>query len=250
MVPGNPGATNAGRVLGVRWGIVVGLLDVLKAYLPAVVLMAWLGLSAALLGGMCVVLGHMFSPFLGGHGGKGVAAAFGAILAVAPVVGLAAGAVFGGFVAVVHRVGRASVLTCLVLLVVGVAAGLGAPGTSSGLEPWTGWWLALLATVVISRHHRNIRAWLASAVGGSVHSRGDGVHVVHSLGDGPRPGRGGLPTVAVCRAAHRTRCLRHGPSPSSPVAGASFASPRRREPVLVDPAWVRPPPEPFVPTPR
>ncbi|MEO7071273.1 MAG: glycerol-3-phosphate acyltransferase, partial [Nostocoides sp.] len=31
---GNPGATNAGRVLGTRWGIVVGVLDVLKGFLP------------------------------------------------------------------------------------------------------------------------------------------------------------------------------------------------------------------------
>ena len=27
---GNPGATNAGRVLGRRWGVVVGVLDVLR----------------------------------------------------------------------------------------------------------------------------------------------------------------------------------------------------------------------------
>ena len=31
---GNPGATNAGRVLGLRWGVAVGLLDVLKGLLP------------------------------------------------------------------------------------------------------------------------------------------------------------------------------------------------------------------------
>src|SRR5665647_3664358 len=31
---GNPGATNVGRVLGLRWGVVVGLLDVLKGFVP------------------------------------------------------------------------------------------------------------------------------------------------------------------------------------------------------------------------
>ena len=31
---GNPGATNAGRVLGVRWGVVVAVLDILKGFLP------------------------------------------------------------------------------------------------------------------------------------------------------------------------------------------------------------------------
>ena len=38
---GNPGATNAGRVLGVKWGVVVGLLDVLKGLVPTV-LALWL----------------------------------------------------------------------------------------------------------------------------------------------------------------------------------------------------------------
>ena len=32
---GNPGATNAGRVLGRKWGILVGVLDVAKGFVPA-----------------------------------------------------------------------------------------------------------------------------------------------------------------------------------------------------------------------
>ncbi len=156
---GNPGATNAGRVLGVGWGVAVGALDVLKALLPTVVLLRVAGLGLALAGGLAVVLGHMFSPFLRGHGGKGVAAALGAILAVVPWVGLAAVLVFGAFVAVVHTVGRASVLTCLVLVAVGVADGVGLVGL---VERPTAWWLAVLAALVISRHRRNIRYWWAA----------------------------------------------------------------------------------------
>ena len=38
---GNPGATNVGRVLGVRWGVVVGVLDVLKGLVPTL-LALWL----------------------------------------------------------------------------------------------------------------------------------------------------------------------------------------------------------------
>lgn len=162
---GNPGATNAGRVLGVRWGVVVGLLDVLKAYVPAALVLWWLGLGFALVAGMSIVLGHMFSPFLRGHGGKGVAAALGAILAVAPWVALGAVVIFGVVVAVVRTVGRASVISCLVLVAVGVAAGLGAPPASAVMEPVTGGWLAALGALVISRHHRNIRSWVAVHVG-------------------------------------------------------------------------------------
>ena len=46
---GNPGATNAGRVLGARWGVVVGVLDVLKGYLPVVLAAQFLGPMVALL---------------------------------------------------------------------------------------------------------------------------------------------------------------------------------------------------------
>ncbi len=159
---GNPGATNAGRVLGVRWGVVVGVLDVLKAYLPTVFLHWSVGTWLALAGGMAVVLGHVFSPFLGGHGGKGVATALGAILAVAPWVALASVVLFAAAVSVVRSVGRASVLTCLVLVVVGVAAGVGALGLG---DRATGWWLAVLSTLVISRHHRNIASWWAARTG-------------------------------------------------------------------------------------
>ena len=81
---GNPGATNAGRVLGVRWGVVVGVLDVLKGLVPVVVAHELLGPVVALVVGLAVVLGHIWSPFLRGHGGKGVATSLGAILAVQP----------------------------------------------------------------------------------------------------------------------------------------------------------------------
>ena len=83
---GNPGAANAGRVLGRKWGALVLALDVLKAYLPTLVVLRTMGMVPALVAGLAVVLGHVFSPFLGGKGGKGVAAALGAMLAIAPWV--------------------------------------------------------------------------------------------------------------------------------------------------------------------
>ena len=67
---GNPGATNAGRVLGRKWGVLVLVLDVLKAYLPTVVVLRTMGTVPALVAGLAVVLGHVFSPFLGGRGGR------------------------------------------------------------------------------------------------------------------------------------------------------------------------------------
>ncbi len=93
---GNIGATNATRVLGPRWGVVVFVLDVLKAYLPvhwamssslgalpdSAAAFAWVGLAAT--------LGHIFPVYLGFRGGKGVACALGVFTALLPWSGLLA----------------------------------------------------------------------------------------------------------------------------------------------------------------
>ena len=86
---GNIGATNAARALGKGMGAFVLLLDAGKATLP-IVLCGWLfrdhphrdwllpGIGAAAL------CGHVFPVFLGFHGGKGVATAFGTFVALEP----------------------------------------------------------------------------------------------------------------------------------------------------------------------
>ena len=156
---GNPGATNAGRVLGVRWGVVVGLLDVLKGYLPVVLVQATMGTVPALCAGIAVVLGHIWSPFLKGHGGKGVATSLGAIIAVQPWFGLVMVAVFGVLVWRMRWVAGASVSACLVLLLLGVGTWLGwVPGGSRDV----GAWCVVLAVIVIYRHRRNIELWIAA----------------------------------------------------------------------------------------
>lgn len=152
---GNPGATNAGRVLGVRWGVVVGLLDVLKGWLPTWWVLRSFGLWPALVCGLALVLGHMFSPFLRGRGGKGVATSLGALLAITPWVALGAVLVFAVFVGVLRTVGEASMLVCAGLVVAGVLALAGvAPGVLGG--PVTGGWLVALGVLVLSRHRRNL----------------------------------------------------------------------------------------------
>ncbi len=86
---GNVGATNASRAFtgkGARLFAFVGiyLLDAGKGLLPVL----WLADPAAgdlTLGALvaaCAVLGHVFTPFLGFSGGKGVATATGALLAL------------------------------------------------------------------------------------------------------------------------------------------------------------------------
>ncbi len=72
---GNIGFTNVLRVLNVKWAIPVLILDILKGLLPAAFAPA-LGLTPAL-AGAGAILGHVFTPWLGFRGGKGVATAIG-----------------------------------------------------------------------------------------------------------------------------------------------------------------------------
>ena len=153
---GNPGATNAGRVLGRKWGALVLVLDVLKAYLPTLVVLRTMGTVPALVAGFAVVLGHVFSPFLRGRGGKGVACALGTVLAIAPWVALGALVVFGLVKIAVPFVGEASVVT---MGLVGVVGALATVGAVPFVTPVVGVWLVAIAVLVLSRHRRNIVAW-------------------------------------------------------------------------------------------
>ena len=88
---GNVGATNASRAFtskGGRLGAFLGiyLLDAAKGFVPAWFLPQWLDTGTPLLAGVLfgasAVLGHVFTPFLGFRGGKGVATATGVLFAL------------------------------------------------------------------------------------------------------------------------------------------------------------------------
>ena len=78
---GNLGGTNAGRVLGGKAGIATTVLDALKAFLYMVVLHD-IAPYALAYGGLAVIIGHCFPIFAEFKGGKGVACAFGYLLAL------------------------------------------------------------------------------------------------------------------------------------------------------------------------
>ena len=82
----NLGATNVYRVLGWRFAIPVGLIDVAKGTLPVALAARWADGRewVPLLVGCAAVAGHVFSVFLRFRGGKGVATAAGTVLALAP----------------------------------------------------------------------------------------------------------------------------------------------------------------------
>lgn len=152
---GNPGATNAGRVLGRKWGVLVGVLDVLKGLLPVLLAGQWFGAHLAYAVGLAAVLGHIWSPYLHGRGGKGVATTLGAMLGVHPWVALVVLGVFGVGLAVTRWVAAGSIFGALALI---VTAGVVLAGRAPG-DVWTGLWLVALGVIVLARHRSNIVGW-------------------------------------------------------------------------------------------
>lgn len=81
---GNPGAAGAFWMGGPLLGVLVLMLDVTKGVLPVALAEKILGISGWALVPVAVlpVVGHVFSPFLGFKGGKGLSAALGVWIAL------------------------------------------------------------------------------------------------------------------------------------------------------------------------
>jgi acyl phosphate:glycerol-3-phosphate acyltransferase len=91
---GNIGATNVLRVMGKKWGYLVFLCDSLKGFLAVklgVLLAAAAGTGAdatlaGVVGGICCIIGHNYTVWLGFKGGKGIATSIGVLLAIVPIL--------------------------------------------------------------------------------------------------------------------------------------------------------------------
>ncbi len=172
---GNIGATNAGRVLGLRYFWYVFLLDLIKGFLPVLASDLWTRqwfapLWIPLATGAAAIAGHLFPIYLKFRGGKGIATSFGALLGVWPIFTLAAlgAAMMFALVVMAYRIISAASLAgavtfaALVPLVghwLGPVDGWLYPLPWNRLMPllWTSW---LLLAVIIWKHRGNIRRLL------------------------------------------------------------------------------------------
>lgn len=156
---GNPGATNvlrSGKKLAAAFTL---LGDVLKGWLPV-----WLALQSDMLMwvvasvGLAVFFGHLYPIFYKFKGGKGVATALGVMLAISPLLGLAA------------------IVTWIVVFAVSRYSSLGAI-VAAALAPVYAWVLlsaykdyviavAIMAVMLIWRHRSNIQKLLAGTESG------------------------------------------------------------------------------------
>lgn len=97
---GNPGAFNAYAAGGFGVGVLAVMLDITKAALPVGLAYQSWGVRGweMFLIGTAPLAGHIFSPFLGFKGGKGIAAAFGVWIGISswPVLAAAVAVVLAG----------------------------------------------------------------------------------------------------------------------------------------------------------
>ena len=154
----NLGATNVYRSLGPAIGVAVLTLDIAKGALPTW-LVPGLPFSAAFPGGLewcrlavgfAAVLGHVFTIFAGGRGGKGVATTVGVLLALSPpAFGVFMG-VFLTTLAVTRYISLGSILGSIafaVTLAFTAVGGVRSPSFGFGV---------LVGMLVIVRHKDNI----------------------------------------------------------------------------------------------
>mgnify|MGYP005837083371 CR=1 FL=1 len=148
---GNIGATNVLRTGRKDLAAATLLLDGGKG--AAAVLLAgwWFGPSGAPVAGVAAVVGHMFTPWLGFSGGKGVATGLGVLIGAAWPVGLAACATW----LAVAALSRISSLSALVSF---AAAPLYAAAFA---DRWMVAAAIVIAVLIVTRHAGNIRRLLA-----------------------------------------------------------------------------------------
>lgn len=166
---GNVGATNVGRTLGRKWGILCFTLDVVKGLFPVltygltrgdfdataspvVAELQWLGIAAA------AMIGHVFPVWLGFRGGKGVATGLGALLGLWPVLtipALLAGVVWFVTIRATGYVSLASITAAASLPLLAAASTIYRGLSGGEVAVYIGL-TALLAGLVIFRHRSNI----------------------------------------------------------------------------------------------
>jgi glycerol-3-phosphate acyltransferase PlsY len=84
---GRTGGANVSRAVGYRWALVSGLLDVAKGSVAVLVIVVLGGgVVPQVLAALAAIVGHSRSPFIGFHGGRGVAPATGGALIIAPYI--------------------------------------------------------------------------------------------------------------------------------------------------------------------
>ena len=114
----NIGATNVYRTVGHKWGFLAFFCDFLKGFLPVFFALRFASSANANIPvcvGLACVIGHTLTVFMKFRGGKGVATAFGMMVALAACPTLLAFAVFVVTVWISHYISLGSILAAATL---------------------------------------------------------------------------------------------------------------------------------------
>lgn len=164
---GNIGTANVYRVLGRGPAALTLLFDALKGLLPLLLARALgLPLWALLLTGLAAILGHNWSIFLRGRGGKGIATSLGVLIGLAPLVALIAIGVWAIVLAGWRYASLASLLMMASVPVLLAALGYGSIYLMFGVA---------LVALAVYRHRGNIDRLLSGTelkINGRPHGRG------------------------------------------------------------------------------
>ncbi len=146
------GATNVTRVMGVSYGLLTFLSDIVKAALALWI--GWLiaGTNGAMLAGIFTVLGHNWPIYYQFKGGKGIACSVAILVLICPLEGLIACAAAVAVIAVTRYVSLGS----LTLLTVGAILII----ILRGFIPY-GFWALLLLLLGVYQHRSNIERLLS-----------------------------------------------------------------------------------------
>jgi glycerol-3-phosphate acyltransferase PlsY len=149
---GNIGATNVFRRSRMN-GILTLLLDAGKGYL-AVAVAGWLGgtIEWQAAAAVAAIVGHVFTVWLRFKGGKGVAAGCGAYLALSPAAVLTTLVLFVLILILTRYISAASI---------GAAAFFPFWAYLYGLPFMVVFWSVLGASLIVAKHHQNIRRLLS-----------------------------------------------------------------------------------------
>lgn len=154
----NMGASNAFRVLGSLWGIIVLVIDMGKGIAAVQLAHAvqpsdWLSSESTfwkLLFGLVSVGGHIFPIFAGFKGGKGVATLFGVVLAIQPLTALIS---VGTFILVVFLTKYISLGSIIAVIVFAACVWFAVKETNVYMR----WFSIVAALLVLVMHRSNIK---------------------------------------------------------------------------------------------
>ena len=142
---GNAGTTNALRVMGKKAGAITCIVDILKGVVAVLIGLLVCGHVGAYFCALCVFLGHVWPIIYKFKGGKGVATAFGAVLAVNPLLAVISLAIVAIVVFTSKRMSLGSVVGAVAFAVLAVF-----------LEPGFVGFAIVIMVIILVKHRANI----------------------------------------------------------------------------------------------